>query len=176
MADLRLEAFDGEDRVADRLEALDLAVHRHAVADLLEVPADALHLVRELNPEEVVRRADVLPATVPRVAGDHQLDFLEYSAVLFDSVTDVGHRPCLRGFRHNMFRTYLFRGMDGSPQPIPHQRANAGLSPFMTVPDPPSMRMNICLPLCWYWAYPRTATTGMFRWSWMRSRTRTTCG
>src|SRR5436309_15036989 len=52
MADLRLEAFDREDRVADRLEALNLAVHRHAVADLLEVPADALHLVRELDPED----------------------------------------------------------------------------------------------------------------------------
>src|SRR5437773_9816512 len=116
MADLRLEAFDGEDRVADRLEALNLAVHRHAVADLLEVPADALHLVRALDPEEVVRRADVLPPTIPRGARDHQLDFLEYSAVLFDSVTDVGRRPCLRACRHTILRTVLSRCMDWSPR------------------------------------------------------------
>src|SRR6266545_604186 len=34
VADLRLEALDREDRVPDRLQALDLAVHRHAVADV----------------------------------------------------------------------------------------------------------------------------------------------
>src|SRR5436309_12872374 len=56
VADLRLEPFDREDRVPDRLQALDLAVHRHLVSDVLEIPADALQLVRELDPEEVVGR------------------------------------------------------------------------------------------------------------------------
>src|SRR5436853_1126982 len=150
MADLRLEPFDREDRVPDRLQALDLAVHRHLVSDVLEVPADAFQLVRELDPEEVVGRADVFPSSIPSVPGDHELDLLQQSAVLFDSVTDVGHRSSLRAFRHIMFRTYLFRGMDGSPQVRTHQRANAGRSPFMPSPEPPSMRLIICWPLCAY--------------------------
>src|SRR5256886_14685650 len=129
MADLRLEPFDREDRVPDRLQALDFAVHRHLVPDVLEVPADALQLIRELDPEEVVGRSDVFPSSIPSVPGDHELDLLQESAVLFDSVPDVAHRSSLRAFRRLMFRTYLFKGMDGSPQRRTPQRANAGRSP-----------------------------------------------
>src|SRR3989454_6548032 len=50
MAHLRLEALDRENRVPDRLEPLDLAIHRHLVANVLEVAADALQLVGELDP------------------------------------------------------------------------------------------------------------------------------
>src|SRR5881409_2142213 len=50
-----LEAFDREDDVADTLEALDLSLHRQAVADVLEFPADALQLIRQLDAEQVVR-------------------------------------------------------------------------------------------------------------------------
>src|SRR3989442_67682 len=88
---LRLEAFDREDDVPDALEALDLPVHRHLVPDGLEVPADALQLIRELDAEQVVRGADVLSPPVAGVAGDHQLDLLEQSSVLFNAVADVGH-------------------------------------------------------------------------------------
>src|SRR5947199_3249720 len=95
---LGLEAFDREDDVADALEALDLSVHRQAVPDGLEVPADALELVRELDPEQVVRRADVLSAAVAGVPGDHQLYLLEQSSVLFDTVADSGHVRFLRAF------------------------------------------------------------------------------
>src|SRR5881409_1584002 len=99
VADLRLEALDREDDVADALEALDLPVHRHLVADGLEVSADALQLIRELDAEQVVRCADVLSAPVSGVAGDHQLDLLEQSSVLFNAITDVGHVRFLRAFR-----------------------------------------------------------------------------
>src|SRR5881296_3685347 len=96
---LRLEAFDREDDVADALEALDLPVHRHLVSDGLELPADALQLIRELDAEQVVRRADVLSPPVAGVAGDHQLDLLEQSSVLFNAITDVGHVRFLRALR-----------------------------------------------------------------------------
>src|SRR5881296_2827498 len=98
VAHLGLEALDREDDVADALEALDLSVHRQAVPDVLELPADALQLVRQLDPEQVVRRADVLSAAVAGVPGDHQLDLLEQSSVLFDTVADIGHVRFLRAF------------------------------------------------------------------------------
>src|SRR5205809_1570700 len=98
VAHLGLEALDREDDVADALEALDLSVHRQAVPDVLELPADALQLVRQLGPEQVVRRADVLSAAVAGVPGDHQLDLLEQSSVLFDTVADIGHVRFLRAF------------------------------------------------------------------------------
>src|SRR6058998_1958766 len=98
VAHLGLEALDREDDVADALEALDLSVHRQAVPDGLELPADALELVRQLDPEQVVRRADVLSAAVAGVPGDHQLDLLEQSSVLFDTVADIGHVRFLRAF------------------------------------------------------------------------------
>src|SRR5207249_4168980 len=69
-----------------------------AVPDVLELPADALQLVRQLDPEQVVRRADVLSAAVAGVPGDHQLDLLEQSSVLFDTVADIGHVRFLRAF------------------------------------------------------------------------------
>src|SRR6266508_1693940 len=103
VADLRLEALDREDRVPDRLQALDLAVHRHAVADVLEVLADALELVRELDAQQGVRRADVLAASVPGIAGDDQLDLLQEFSVLFDAVTDVGHGVVLPAVSRNTF-------------------------------------------------------------------------
>src|SRR5437899_7646182 len=95
---LGLEAFDREDDVADALEALDLSLHREAVADVLEFPADAFQLIRQLDAEQVVRRADGLSPPVAGVAGDHQLDLLEQSSVLFDSVADIGHVRFLRAF------------------------------------------------------------------------------
>src|SRR3989449_374749 len=91
VADFRLEAFEREDDVPDPLEALDLAVHRPLVPEVLQIPADAFQLIGQLNAQQVVRRADVLATPIAGVAGDHELDFLEQSSVLFDSVTDVGH-------------------------------------------------------------------------------------
>src|SRR6059036_4026356 len=107
---LGLEAFDREDDVADALEALDLSVHRQAVADVLEFPADALQLIRQLDAEQVVRRADVLSPPVAGVAGDYQLDLLEQSSVLFDSVADIGHVRFLRGFP-SCITAFLYLGI-----------------------------------------------------------------
>src|SRR3989454_531545 len=148
---LGLEALDREDDVADALEALDLSVHRQAVADVLEFPADALQLIRELDAEQVVRRADVLSPPVAGVAGDHQLDLLEQSSVLFDSVADIGHVRFLRAFRL-MFclDMYLRVWMEVRGRSAFHHRENPGRSPSITPPDEPSTRMNICFPLCAY--------------------------
>src|SRR3989442_7745846 len=110
VADLRLEALDREDDVADALEALDLPVHRHLVSDGLEVTADALQLVRELDPEQVVRGADVLSAAVAGVAGDHQLNLLEQSSVLFNAVADIGHGRVLRAFP-SFITAFLYLGI-----------------------------------------------------------------
>src|SRR3989454_11615943 len=112
---LRLEAFDREDDVPDALEALDLPVHRHLVPDGLEVPADALQLIRELDAEQVVRGADVLSPPVAGVAGDHQLDLLEQSSVLFNAVADVGHGRFSPSASPYVLPGYVFRGVDGSP-------------------------------------------------------------
>src|SRR5213594_4222004 len=151
MADLRLEAFDREDDVADALEALDLPVHRHLVSDGLEVPADALQLIRELDAEQVVRRADVLSPPVAGVAGDHQLDLREQSSVLFDSVADIGHVRFLRAFHLMICRDmYLGVSMEIRGRSAFHHRENPGRSPSITPPDEPSTRMNICFPLCAY--------------------------
>src|SRR3989454_10780215 len=151
VADLRLEAFDREDDVPDALEALDLPVHRHLVPDGLEVPADALQLIRKLDAEQVVRGADVLSPPVAGVAGDHQLDLLEQSSVLFDSVADIGHVRFLRAF-HPMFwlDMYLRVWMEVRGRSAFHHRENPGRSPSITPPDEPSTRMNICFPLCAY--------------------------
>src|SRR5438093_6149826 len=107
---LGLEALDREDDVADALEALDLSVHRQAVADVLEFPADALQLIRQLDAEQVVGRADVLAPPVAGVAGDHQLDLLEQSSVLFDSIADIGHVRFLRGFP-SCITAFLYLGI-----------------------------------------------------------------
>src|SRR5437667_44935 len=115
VADLRLEAFDREDDVADALEALDLSVHRHLVPDGLELPADALQLVRELDAEQVVRRADVLSPPVAGVAGDHQLDLLEQSSVLFNAVADIGHGRFSPSVSILHYRIFVFRHIGGNP-------------------------------------------------------------
>src|SRR5437016_815104 len=148
---LRLEAFDREDDVADALEALDLPVHRHLVPDGLEVPADALQLVRELDAEQVVGRADVLSPPVAGVAGDHQLDLLEQSSVLFNAVTDIGHVGFLRALRL-MFCLDMYLGvwMEVRGRSAFTTRENPGRSPSITPPDEPSTWMNICFPLCAY--------------------------
>src|SRR2546425_3526281 len=109
------EASACEDDVAAALEALDLPVHRHLVSDRLEVPADALQLIRELDAEQVVRGADVLSPPVSDVAGDHQLDLLEQSSVLFNAVTDIGHGRFSPSASPYVLPGYVFRGMDGSP-------------------------------------------------------------
>jgi len=44
----------------------------------------------DLDPEEVVRGADVLPPPVARVSRDPELDLLQQSAVGLDAFTDVG--------------------------------------------------------------------------------------
>src|SRR3989441_498450 len=145
------EASACEDDVAAALEALDLPVHRHLVSDRLEVPADALQLIRELDAEQVVRGADVLSPPVSDVAGDHQLDLLEQSSVLFDSVTDVGHVRFLRALRLMFCRDmYLGVSMEVRGRSAVHHRENDGRSPSITLPDDPSMTMNICFPLCAY--------------------------
>src|SRR5437870_7727019 len=151
MADLRLEAFDREDDVADALEALDLPVHRHLVSDGLEVPADALELIRELNAQQVIRRADVLSPPVAGVAGDHQLDLLEQSSVLFNAVADIGHGRFSPSASPYVLPGYGFRVVDGSPGAFRvHHKENDGRSPSMTLPDDPSMTMNISFPFCAY--------------------------
>src|SRR5438128_3404452 len=151
VADLRLEALDREDDVADALEALDLPVHRHLVPDGLEVPADALQLIRELDAEQVVRGADVLSPPVAGVAGDHQLDLLEQSSVLFNAVADIGHGRFSPSASPYVLPGYVFRGMDGSPGAFRvHHKEHDGRSPSITLPDDPSMTMNICFPLCAY--------------------------
>jgi hypothetical protein len=43
----------------------------------------------DLDPEKVVRGADVLPPPVPRVPGDVELDLLQQSAVRLDAFSDV---------------------------------------------------------------------------------------
>src|SRR2546426_4004356 len=151
VAHLGLEALDREDDVTDALEALDLPVHRQAVADVLEFPADALQLIRQLDAEQVVRRADVLSPPVASVAGDYQLDLLEQSSVLFDSIADVGHVRFLRALRL-MFCLDMYLGvwMEVRGRSAFHQRENPGRSPSITPPDEPSTRMNICFPLCAY--------------------------
>src|SRR6058998_3473253 len=121
-----LEAFDREDDVANALEALDLSLHRQAVADVLEPP-------------------------VAGVAGDHQLDLLEQSSVLFDSVADIGHVRFLRAFHLMICRDmYLGVSMEIRGRSAFHHRENPGRSPSITPPDEPSTRMNICFPLCAY--------------------------
>src|SRR2546425_3344908 len=151
VAHLGLEALDREDDVTDALEALDLPVHRQAVADVLEFPADALQLIRQLDAEQVVRCADVLSPPVASVAGDHQLDLLEQSSVLFDSVADIGHVRFLRAF-HLMICLDMYLGvsMEIRGRSAFHHRENPGRSPSITPPDEPSTRMNICFPLCAY--------------------------
>src|SRR2546428_3823874 len=148
---LGLEAFDREDDVADALEALDLSVHRHLVSDGLEIPADALQLSRALDAEQVARRADVLATPVAGVPGDHQLDLLEQSSVLFDSVADIGHVRFLRAF-HLMICLDMYLGvsMEVRGRSALHHREKPGRSPSITPPDEPSTRMNICFPLCAY--------------------------
>src|SRR5205823_9462046 len=121
-----------------------------------EVPADRPQLVRELDAEEVVRRADVLPPPVSGVARDDELNLLQQSAVLFDSVTDIGHRHLSNGSAYYRSVYYasvsVFRGMDGNPtvSRIFYHRAKVGRSPSMTVPVWPSIRMKNGFPLCWY--------------------------
>jgi len=44
----------------------------------------------DLDPEEVVRGADVLPPPVAGVPGDVELDLLQQAAVAFDAFSDVG--------------------------------------------------------------------------------------
>jgi hypothetical protein len=43
----------------------------------------------DLDAEEVVRGADVLPPPVPRVSRDVELDLLQQSAVRLDAFSDV---------------------------------------------------------------------------------------
>jgi len=44
----------------------------------------------DLDPEEVVGGADVLPPPVPGIPGDVELDLLQQSAVALDAFSDVG--------------------------------------------------------------------------------------
>src|SRR6266568_3430877 len=89
-------------RLLDPDRRAEAGVPAFRVADLLlEVPADALELVRELDAQQVVRGADVLAASVPGVARDDELDLLQESSVLFDAVTDVGHGVVLPAVSRN---------------------------------------------------------------------------
>src|SRR5213594_1245985 len=117
VAHLGLEALDREDDVADALEALDLPVHRQAVADVLEFPADALQLIRQLDAEQVVRRADVLSPPVASVAGITSWIFLSSPR----SCSTRSRMSGMFGFSERSpydLPGYVFRGVDGNPRPF----------------------------------------------------------
>src|SRR3989337_2548333 len=150
VTDLRLDALEGEDRVPDRLEALVLAVHGHPVPDRLELAADRLDAVGELDPQEVGRGSAAGASSgghdrPPRAHGCRAW-FIPRGCL----------RMGLRTYLAVLVESYVVGGVFGRWRGIPrdflnrHQRANAGRSPSMTAPAWPSMRMYIAFPLCWY--------------------------
>src|SRR5256885_16816857 len=105
---------DIRDRVEqDRglLKKIQLAIPGYAGYRRREDIRAADNLLRiQLDAEEIVRRADVLSPPVASIAGDRQLDLLEQSSVLFDSIADVGHVRFLRAF-HLMICLDMYLGV-----------------------------------------------------------------
>jgi hypothetical protein len=89
VADARFGALELEDHVPQVREAdLRRGLGRGLAGGLESVPEE-LHLLVDLDPQQVVRRADVLPLPVPGVSRDVELDLLEQSAVRFDAFSDI---------------------------------------------------------------------------------------
>src|SRR5436309_236997 len=85
-----LHALELEDHVPEVREADHRGVLGGGLPGRLELRPEVLHLAVDLDPEQVVRRADVLAPPVPRVSRDPELDLLDQPAVGLDAFTDVG--------------------------------------------------------------------------------------
>src|SRR3990172_3651320 len=99
--DLSLQALRLQDRRAEGLQRLQLVVRGEGSARSLQLPAEGLELVRDLDPEHVVRGPQVLLPPVAREAGDVQLDPLQQATVFFDALAQVNHSDSSRcvGYR-----------------------------------------------------------------------------
>src|SRR3989304_5922472 len=88
---LSFQALRLQDRRAEGLQRLQLVVRGEGSARSLQLPAEGLELVRDLDPEHVVRGPQVLLAPVAGEAGDVQLDPLQQATVFFDALAQVDH-------------------------------------------------------------------------------------
>src|SRR3990170_3718678 len=111
VADLALEALRLQDHGAERLERLQLVARGQGPAGVLELPAEVLQLVRDLDPQHVVRRAKVLAAAVPGEPRDVQLDPLQQSTVFLNALAQVRHRMSSKvwGAYRIIFVTSMYR-------------------------------------------------------------------
>src|SRR3972149_6698277 len=91
VADLALEALDLHHHDAHRLERLHEVVRGERRPRAVEGPSGLLQLVRDLDPQEVVRGPQVLAPPVACEAGDHELDSLQQATVFLDALADVDH-------------------------------------------------------------------------------------
>src|SRR2546427_7774807 len=90
MADTGLDPLQLEDHVAQVREADLRRGLRGRLPRGLEPVSEELHLLVDLDSQQVVRGADVLPPPVAGVPRDSELDLLQEPAVGLDAFTDVG--------------------------------------------------------------------------------------